>query len=76
MESLKEPITWAAGMIATAVGFVVRHSLGTRKSLSNHKVHAAETFATKNELKDAIKAQTDQSIRFEDKLDRALERIK
>lgn len=76
METLKEPITWAAGMLAAAAGFVARHSLGTRKSLSDHKLHAAETFATKIELKDAVKTQNDLWVRIDNKLDDALKRMK
>ena len=50
MDNWTSPITWLAGgmtlFLAGLVGLVLR----TRMSIANHKLYAAETFATKPDL--------------------------
>ena len=69
-----QPTTYMAGVILMAAAFVTKQSFNTRVSLAAHKLHAAEKFATKEELKDAIEVHTRALERVEDKLDTFRER--
>jgi len=74
MESLNQPITWIFGVVTGVSGFVIKHSFGTRKSLADHKLHAAETFATKAELTKSTENLTAICTRIEIKLDSQISR--
>lgn len=76
MENWNTPITWIAGLVATATAGVVKHSFGTRKSLTDHKTYAAETFATKDELRRSTDNLTQICVRIETKLDAQIAKIK
>ncbi len=70
MEVWKEPITYITGAVAGAATFVFNLTLGTRKSVADHKLHAAETFATKADLIRSVDNVTNICIRLEDKFDK------
>ena len=47
MEAYKEIANWVIGVLTIGGVAVVKHTVGTRKSLADHKTFAAETFVTK-----------------------------
>jgi hypothetical protein len=63
------PITYIAAAVLATISGTIKHTVSTRKSLSGHKVHAAETFATKGELIRATDNLTDICNRIETKVD-------
>lgn len=64
-----QPVTYIAGVLLAAVSGTIKHTVSTRRSLASHKVHAAETFATKDELIRATDNLTAICTRIEGKVD-------
>lgn len=62
-------IGWIFKMLFTAVQNVKDDHTKISKSLSDHKLHAAETFATKKEVNDGFDRVMTKLDKIDDKLD-------
>ena len=80
---------WLAGLIFTAVtgliGWVIKMIFGAikelrdgervlRSSIDAHKLHAAETYATKTDVKDGFDRVMNKLDSIDDKLDRKVDK--
>ena len=69
MDEWFRPFVWFIAAAASVIAFIMRYAIGTRKSLSDHKVFAAEKFATKQDVNRGQDGIIATLTRIEQKLD-------
>lgn len=65
---------WIFKMVFSSIKGVEKNNAALAKSLSDHKLHAAETFATKQDVRDGFDRVMLKLDNIDDKLDRKVDK--
>lgn len=67
---------WVFKMVFTAIKEVETNNATLSKSLSDHKLHAAETFATKQDVRDGFDRVMTKLDKIDEKLDGKADKVR